>query len=39
MINQNNRNDIIDTLIKINKYQSVPSIPSQFQRYGYTENE
>jgi hypothetical protein len=30
---------IIDHLITINKYQSIPSIPSVIHAYGYTENE
>lgn len=30
---------IIDHLIKINKYQSIPSIPSNTHAYGYYENE
>jgi len=30
---------IIEHLIKINKYQSIPSIPSNIHAYGYNENE
>ena len=30
---------IIEHLININKYQSIPSIPSNIHAYGYNENE
>ena len=30
---------IIEHLININKYQSIPSIPSNVHAYGYNENE
>jgi len=33
------KQSIIDHLMKINRYQSIPSIPSQTHAYGYTENE
>lgn len=33
------RPKIIEHLIKINKYQSIPSIPSNTHAYGYYENE
>ncbi|EGR29892.1 hypothetical protein IMG5_146650 [Ichthyophthirius multifiliis] len=37
--NIQNSDYIISHLLKLNKYQSVPSIPSKYNQYGYTENE
>lgn len=33
-----NKPKIIEHLININKYQSIPSIPSNVHAYGYNEN-
>ena len=30
--------NIVETIMKINKYKSIPSIPGKKQKYGYTEN-
>lgn len=35
----NQKPKIIEHLININKYQSIPSIPSIIHAYGYNENE
>ncbi len=36
---RNNKPKILDHLININKYQSIPSIPSNIHAFGYNENE
>ena len=37
--NTSQKPKIIEHLININKYQSIPSIPSNIHAYGYNENE
>ena len=33
------KKNIIESIMKINKYQAIPSIPSQAQAFGYSESE
>jgi hypothetical protein len=33
------KTSIIEHLMKVNKYQSIPSIPGKLHSFGYTENE
>lgn len=33
------KKDIIDSLMKMNKYMTIPSIPTRKQAYGYTETK
>ncbi|EGR32246.1 hypothetical protein IMG5_090950 [Ichthyophthirius multifiliis] len=34
-----NKQNMVDHLMKLNHYQSTPSIPSKYHAFGYTENE
>ena len=37
--NTSQKPKILENIININKYQSIPSIPSNIHAYGYNENE